>query len=120
MPFPKPFYRTQKKVSLRHTATPTGVISNPLDLVTKPRPWLTIDETVSAEEQQKKTLIFADHLFKLRSPQEQKTIMNRLKDARRQGFKVLVQWPDGKLLAWDGTEIPSSYALDFNTCRLEA
>jgi len=114
MAFPRTFYKKTKNISVRRTATPTGVLSTPTDLISSPRPWLTVEEKLATEEVQKKTLIFADHLFHRRDREEQKLIMKRLRSAKNEGFCVLVQWPDSQLKEWDGRSVPRNYCLDLN------
>ena len=109
--FPQGFYKTEQAVQLLRTDVPTGLLSDPLDLINSPRPWLTVNPTPE-ETRHKKALIFADHFYLYRSLQEQRTINKKLAEARNSGFCIFIVSSDGMLKEWDGSAIPNDYCLD--------
>ncbi|MFI5140465.1 MAG: hypothetical protein ACHQIM_21780, partial [Sphingobacteriales bacterium] len=122
MTFPNCFYETkQYQFVLQNTAIPTGLLKNPLDLVNSPRPWVMVNQSLSVKEPQKKTLIFADHFFQSRSQEQQHLIISHLFAARREGFHILIQLPDGELKEWSSrNDISPDYTLDLQTYVKEA
>lgn len=114
MPFPKDFYRSENyQFTLQNTALPTGILRSPLDLASHPRPWIMVNQSLSQKsDPQKKTLIFADHLFAARSRHEQELIIEKLTDAHITGFEILILEASGQLKKWNDHLIPSDYELD--------
>ncbi|EKD75112.1 MAG: hypothetical protein ACD_44C00224G0006, partial [uncultured bacterium] len=59
--FPQKFYISKEQNDLVHTALVTGQLQDPLDLVNRSDPWVSVKENpLKEEEQEKKVLIFAD------------------------------------------------------------
>ena len=110
---PRSFYEDTSQVLPEKTATVTGVLPNPLDLVTSDRAWLTIKPSLVETSLTKKTLIFCDHLYKERDD-IRKTLINRqLKSLQMQGFNILCLDPiSAELNEWNGKDISYDYSAD--------
>lgn len=119
MPFPSSMYQDLPSYSLGYTSNITGVLDDPLDLLTKPQhPWRVIEQASTTRHAKKKVLIFADHQFLLRHIKIQDDILNRMREAKNEGFRILIQKSNGNLVEWDGKKprsaISGAYALRFS------
>lgn len=75
-----------KRVRLKRTANPGGILLNPLDLLQNPRPWFTT-KTANATKPVKKTLILAEHSWNKRVNRYK--FDDQLNDLRINGHRIL-------------------------------
>lgn len=108
-PYPNSFYIEVPEYKVEPTSQVTGVFGDPANF---PDAWLAVNRSYTKDPAKKKTLVFADHFFNIRTEQEKKEISERLFEAKLDGFQILVQHENGQITEWDGNDIPSHYKLN--------
>src|SRR3990167_4119473 len=118
--FPQKFYISKEQNDLVHTALVTGQLQDPLDLVNRSDPWVSVKENpLKEEEQEKKVLIFADKFFSNRSHYNKNEFYEKLKIARRAGFKILIPSRNEGLIEWKGDRIADNFSSEISDFNLE-
>src|SRR3989338_4980088 len=118
--FPQKFYISKEQNDLVHTALVTGQLQDPLDLVNRSDPWVSVKENpLKEKEQEKKVLIFADKFFSNRSHYNKNEFYEKLKIARRAGFKILIPSRNEGLIEWKGDRIADNFSSEISDFNLE-
>lgn len=99
---------------------PTGMLSNTMDLLSHPKPWIMPLSAPKQESLDKNILIFADHFFYRRDLYEQEEIRKNLTRKKNEGFKIKLLTPLGKIVDWEYQPIPADYSLDIKKYDDEA
>lgn len=98
--------------TLTFTAEPTGLLADPIDLLTKSRPWVSFQPRASKRSTEKKTLVFADATYGFRWEISKKIALDHLEKMIYQGFKIFILKPTGELVPYENPcSIPDDYSL---------